>query len=32
LMVTHSPEVIGRADRVLRIVDGRLVEADSLNR
>ncbi len=29
LMVTHSPEVIGRADRVLRIVDGRLVETDT---
>ena len=27
LMVTHSPEVIGRADRVLRIVDGQLAEA-----
>jgi putative ABC transport system ATP-binding protein len=26
LMVTHSPEVVGLADRVLRIVDARLVE------
>jgi putative ABC transport system ATP-binding protein len=26
LMVTHSPEVIGLADRVLRIVDSRLVD------
>ena len=26
LMVTHSPEVIGLADRVLRIVDARLVD------
>jgi putative ABC transport system ATP-binding protein len=27
LMVTHSPEVVGIADRVLRIVDGKLIES-----
>ncbi|HMQ32163.1 MAG TPA: ABC transporter ATP-binding protein [Chloroflexaceae bacterium] len=26
VMVTHSPEVVGVADRVLRVVEGRLVE------
>lgn len=28
LMVTHSPEVVGLADRLFRIVEGRLVEED----
>jgi predicted ABC-type transport system involved in lysophospholipase L1 biosynthesis ATPase subunit len=26
VMVTHSPEVVGRADRVFRVEDCRLVE------
>ncbi len=29
LMVTHSPEVIGRADRILTVHAGRLVEGDT---
>jgi putative ABC transport system ATP-binding protein len=29
VMVTHSPEVVGRADRVFRIEDCRLVEHNS---
>ena len=29
LMVTHSPEVIGRADRIFTVHAGRLVEGDT---
>ena len=27
VMATHSPEVVGLADRIFRLQDGRLVEA-----